>query len=328
MSIQRRDLVRLAALAAGASAFGLARAQTPFLEQAKFLVGFPAGGGTDTSARRIADGVRGGYARTTLVENKPGAGAKLVVEDTLRGPTDGTLALVQPESVVTLQPHSDPKNTRFKFEDFAPVAGITVFPQALAVGPMVPESVRTVKDFLAWAKDNPDKATFGTPAPNSTQDFLFKAAMKVHGFQLTHVPYKGSAPAIQDLLGGQIAATLSPVGDSLPHLPGGKLRILGTSGPQRSRFAPEAPTFTELGYPQMQLMEGFGIWMKAGVPEAVQDRLHDAVQKVLAQQEVVDFFAKTGMEASPMSRAAFIKSMRDSEAAWVERIRITGYKPE
>jgi tripartite-type tricarboxylate transporter receptor subunit TctC len=333
MQIKRRDFVHLTALAAAASGFGLARVASgqtpaPLLEQAKFLVGFPPGGGTDTSARRITEGVRGDYARVILVENKPGAGATLVIDDTVRGPIDGSIVLVQPESAVTLRPYVEPKTTHYKFSDLVPVAAINVFPQALAVGPAVPESVRTWKDFLAWAKANPGKGTYGTPAPNSTQDFLIKAAMKVHGFDLLHVPYKGSAPAIQDLLGGQIAATYSPVGDSMQYVgPGGKLRVIGTSGPKRSQFAPDAPTFTELGYPQMELIEGFGIWMKAGVPEAIQDRLHAGVQKVLAQKDVVDFFAKTGLEAAPMSRQDFVKTMQASDAAWVERIRITGFKP-
>lgn len=328
MDITRRDFVRLTTLAATASGFGLAMAQEPLLDQVRILVGFPPGGGTDTAARRIADGVRGSYARMTLVENKPGASARLVVEDIRRGPADGSLLLVQPDAVMTQQPHVDPKNTRYKYEDLTPVASIVQISHALAVGPMVPESVRNMQDFLAWAKGHPDRANYGSPGGNSSQDFLMKAAMKHHGFELTHVPYRGSAPGISDLIAGQVAAMISPVGDSLPHLTTGKLRIVGTSGAQRSKFAPEVPTFKEQGFQGMELSERFGVWTKAGVPELTQDRLHAAVQKVLVQPDVIEFFSKVGMEVNPISRQAFVKASRDSYDAWAERVRVTGFKPE
>lgn len=328
MDITRRDFVRLGAAGVATSAFGIAVAQAPLLDQVKILVGFPPGGGTDTAARRIADGIRGTYARTTLVENKPGASARLVVEEIRRGPTDGSVLLVTPDAVMTQQPHVDPKNTRYKFEDLTPAASIVVISHALAVGPMVPESVRNMQEFLAWAKGNRDRSSYGTPGANSSQDFLMKAAMKHHGFELTHVPYKGSAPGIQDLLGGQVAAMVSPVGDALPYLSTGKLRIIGTSGTQRSKFVPDVPTFKEQGFQGMELSERFGIWAKAGVPDATLDRLHAAVQKVLAQPELVDFFAKVGMEVDPISRQAFAKAARDSYDSWAERVRITGFKPE
>lgn len=328
MGIKRRDFVRLTTLVAATSGFGLARAQTPLLDQAKVLVGFPPGGGTDTAARRIADGLRGSYARMTLVENKPGASGRLVVEEIRRGPADGSLLLVQPDAVMAQQPHVDPKNTRYAFEDLTPVASIVLISHALAVGPMVPASVKNMQGFLAWAKANRERASYGSPGANSSQDFLMKAGMKQHGFELTHVPYKGSAPGIQDLLGGQVAAMISPIGDSLPYLSTGKLRIIGTSGMQRSKFVPEVPTFKEQGYQGMELSEHFGVWAKAGVPEATLDRLHAAVQKVVVQPELIEFFAQVGMEVNPISRQAFIKATRESYDAWGERLRFTGFKPE
>lgn len=328
MKISRRRFVQLTSLAATASGISQAMAQAGLLDQVRVLVGFPPGGGTDTAARRVADGLRGTYGRTILVENKPGASARLVVEDIRRGPTDGSLLLVQPDAVMTQQPHVDPKNTRYAFDDLTPVASIVLFSHALAVGPMVPESVKTLADFLAWAKANKERASYGTPGANSSQDFLMKAAMKQNGFELTHIPYKGSAPGIQDLLGGQVAAMLSPVGDSLSHLSTGKLRIIGTSGTERSKFVPNVPTFLEQGFQGMVLTERFGVWAKAGVPDATLDRVHASVQRVLAQPDLMEFFGKVGMEVSPISRQAFAKAARDSYDAWGERVRLTGFKPE
>ena len=250
------------------------------------------------------------------------------MDEVRRGTVDGSVILVQPDAVMTQQPHVDPRNTLFRFEDLTPVASVGLIRHALAVGPMVPESVRNLRDLIAWAKANPKSASYGSPGANSSQDFLMKVAMKHHGFELTHIPYKGSAPGVQDLIAGQVAVMISPVGDSLPHLSTGKMRIIGTSGAQRSMFAPDVPTFNEQGFQGMELTERFGIWVKTGVPEATMDRLHGAAQKVLGQQELIDFFAKAGIEADPISRRAFAKAARDSYDAWAERVRATGYKPE
>ncbi|MDD3786998.1 MAG: tripartite tricarboxylate transporter substrate-binding protein [Hydrogenophaga sp.] len=328
MDFTRRDFVRMTTLAAAVSGLGLAHAQQRMLDQLKIMVGFPPGGGTDTVARKVADGLRGVYAQTVVVENKPGAAARLAVEDVRRGPADGSVMTVQPDSVMTVQPHTDPRHTPYKYTDLTPVSGVVVFPQAFTVGPAVPASVKTMQDFLAWAKANPDRANFGSPGTNSPQEMMMKAAGMNHGFELTHLPYKGSAPGMQDLVGGQISAMLSPVGDCLPYLADGKVRVLGTSGASRSKFVPDAPTFNEMGFKGMELTEGFGVWVKAGVPEAEMERLYASVQKILAQQDVVDFFGKVGMEMNVMSRQAFVKSMQDSHDAWAERVRIiNGGKP-
>ena len=330
MVFTRRDFVRMTTLAAAASGLGLAQAQQQhLLDQLKVMVGYPPGGGTDTVARKVADGLRGSYAKTVVVENKPGARARLAVAELLRGPSDGSMLTVQPDSVMTVQPHTDPKHTPFKFEDLTPVSGVVVFPQAFTVGPAVPASVKTMQDFLAWAKTNPERANYGSPSiGNSPQEMMIKAGGMHHGFTLMHVPYTGSAPGMQDLLGGQIAAMFSPQGDCLPYLADGKLRVLGTSGAARSKALPDVPTFNEMGFKGMELTEGFAVWVKTGVPEAEMDRLHAAVQKMLAQQEVVDFFAKVGMEMNVMSRQAFAQSMRASYDAWAERVRIiNGGKP-
>lgn len=328
MTTRRRDFLQGTAALTVLAACGLSRAQGAALEQARILVGFPPGGGTDGAARRVAEGIRGPYAAIVLVENKPGAAGRLAVEELRRGPLDGSQMLMQPDAVMTQQPHVDPKNTRYKFDDLSPVASVGLHHHALVVGPMVPESVRSVKDFLEWAKANPKQAAFGTPGLSSSQDILMRIAMKQHAFDLTHVPYRGSAPGIQDVLGGQVAAMFSPVGDSLQHRSTGKLRAIGTSGSRRSKFLPEVATFEEQGFKGMELTERMGLWVNRGVPEAVQDRLHAAVKKVLDQPDVVEFFARGGLEPDPISRRDYANALQDSHRAWEERVRLSGFKPE
>lgn len=325
--INRRHFVHMTALSAALGASGVS-AQTPLFKQAKVVVGFPPGGSTDNAARLLAEELRGTYAEATIVENKTGSAGRIAVESVLREPADGSVIMVQPDPVIVQQPHVDPKGSRYKLEDLLPVASITSMEQALAVGPMVPASVRTLRDFVAWAKANPSLANFGSPAPNSTQEFLLKMGLRSQGVTLNHVPYRGSGPGILEMVGGQLPAMMTAVGDFLPHLGTGKVRVLGTSGARRSRYTPDAPTFKEQGFDGMEHTERLGVWLKAGVPAAAADRLHAEVQRALKKPSVAEFFAKVGMDVDPMSRQAFAKSARDSNAAWIERIRVSGFKPE
>ena len=318
----------LAALATLAGWPALSRAQSS-LETARILCGFPAGGTTDAAARRLAESLRGqGYARQVIVENKVGAGGRIAFDEMRRSPTDGSVLILQPETVVTLQPHVDPKNTTFKFEDGVPAAGCGVVNYGFAVGPMVPETVTSLKDFLEWAKANPIKASFGSPGAGSPQEFSIKLLSKDTGVALTHVPYRGSAPGVQDLIGGQIAAMYSPVGDSLPHRASGRMRLLATSGAKRSRFAADVPTFSELGHRFMEMSEWYGLWLPKGSSDAVVNRLHAGIKAAMAQQETVDVLNKLAVEADASTPADFAKAIRDSNAAWPDRVRKTGFKLE
>lgn len=299
------------------------------LDMARILVGFPAGGTTDAAARRLAESLRAqGYARQVIVENKVGAGGRIAFDEMRRGAQDGSLCVLQPETVVTLQPHVDPKNTMFKFEDGIPAAGCGVVNYGFAVGPMVPESVASVKDFLEWAKANPAKASFGTPGAGSPQEFTVKLLSKESGVNLTHVPYRGSAPGVQDLIGGQIAAMYSPVGDSLPHRASGRMRLLATSGGKRSHFAADVPTFSELGHKFMEMSEWYGLWLPRGASEATVNRLHGGIKAALAQPETLEVLNKLAIEGDASTPADFGRAIRESNAAWPERVRKTGFKLE
>lgn len=326
MNVTRRQVVGgLAALAAASSA--PLRAQAP-LEMARILCGFPAGGTTDAAGRRLADSLRTlGYARQAIVENKVGAGGRLAFDEMRRGPADGSLLIVQPETVITLQPHVDPKNTPFKFEDGVAVAGCGTVQYGFAVGPAVPEAVKTVRDFLDWARANPARANFGSPGAGSPQEFFVRLLSLETGVALNPIPYRGSAPGVQDLLGGQIPAMYSPVGDSLPHRASGRMRLLATSGARRSRFAPEVPTFGEQGFAFMESAEWYGVWMPRAAAEATVTRASAAIRSAIAQPETVEVFHKLGIEAETGTQADFAQAMRDHHAAWPERVRKAGFKP-
>ena len=329
MNTSRRQFAGgMATLAAAAGWPGLVRAQSP-LDMVRILCGFPAGGTTDAASRRLAESLRGlGYGRQVLVENKPGAGGRLAFDEMRRAATDGSVMILQPETVITLQPHVDPKNTMFKFDDGVPVSGIGVVHYGFMVGPMVPDNVATMKDFLAWAKANQAKASFGTPGAGSPHEFAVRLLSKDTGVALNHVPYRGSAPGVQDVLGGQIAAMYSPVGDSLPHRASGRVRLLATSGAKRSRFASDVPTFTEQGFKYMEGAEWYGLWVPKGTSDAVVARLYAAVKTVIGQPETVELLTKLAIEPDASTTADFAKAIRDSNTTWPERVRQTGFKAE
>ncbi|HSV45447.1 MAG TPA: tripartite tricarboxylate transporter substrate-binding protein, partial [Ramlibacter sp.] len=237
MTTSRRDFVKsTAALAAfGSGALHLpASAQT--MDLAKIICGFPPGGTSDAMSRRLADKLRGNYATNVVVENKPGAGGQIGVSTLIASPADGSTMLLTPSSMLSIYPYVYKSLPYKPLEDVQPVSLACWFNHALGVGPAVPASVQTVKDFLAWAKANPSKANYGSPGAGSMPHLIMGLLAKLAGADLKHIPYRGSAPGIQDLLGGQISAMSSPVGDYLPYLKSGKLRILAISGLNRSPF--------------------------------------------------------------------------------------------
>ncbi|MDP1541690.1 MAG: tripartite tricarboxylate transporter substrate-binding protein, partial [Polycyclovorans sp.] len=217
----RRRLVRASGaavtLATLGSFAGRAGAQgAPPLDVAKIVTGFPPGGTTDTLSRRVAEHLRsGGYAKATLVENKPGAGGQIAVQGMKGAPTDGSVLLLTPASMLMIYPHIYKNLAYNAFTDVTAVSLGCVFDFGFCVGPAVPDSVKDIKGFLAWCKANPDKANYGSPAAGSVPHFIGVLLGQAGGIDLKHVPFRGSAPAVADLVAGQIQAVSAPVGEFL-----------------------------------------------------------------------------------------------------------------
>jgi tripartite-type tricarboxylate transporter receptor subunit TctC len=324
--LTRRQLLATSAGAFGLAALpGLVRAQT--IETARILVGFPAGGTVDAVARRVADKLRGTYAKNVIVENKAGAGGRLAVEELKRSAPDGSTLLVTPAAMITLYPHLYTK-LGYGIDDVTPVSTVAQVAFALGVGPAVPDSVKNVKDFLAWAKANPDKAAYGSPGAGSPPHMEGALLSKESDVELRHVPYRGSAPGIQDLLGGQVAAFSSPVGDYLPHLKSGKLRVLATSGPTRSRFAPDVPTYTEQGFKALEQVEWYGLFLPPKAAPELAQRLVTAVRQGMAGPEMAEGLAAFGLEVRVNSPAELAKAVKDENAAWGPIVKRVGFTPE
>jgi tripartite-type tricarboxylate transporter receptor subunit TctC len=308
---------------AALSAFGLplaAQAQGG-LDTAKILVGFPPGGTTDALSRRVADKLRGSYAGNVLVENKPGAGGQIAISALKTAPADGSVMVLTPSSMLSVYPFTYAK-LPYTLDDLAPVSVACFFSHGFGVGPAVPESVKTVKDFLAWAKDNPDKANYGSPAAGSIPHLTAALLNKITKSNLNHVPYRGSAPGIQNLLGGQISAMCSPVGDYLQYLKSGRLRLLATTGPQRSPFTPDVPTFKEQGI-DIAVREWYGFFLPAKATPEARRRAAAYLQPALNSKDLIDSMAQVGMEiqsSTPEQLAAWMKADADQWRGFVKEI--------
>lgn len=297
------------------------------LETTRVLCGFPAGGTTDAVSRRVADKLRPGYAKVALVENKPGGGGRLAVEELRRANPDGSSLLLTPAGMVTLYPHIY-RSLSYGIDDVTPVSTACMVSFGFGVGPQVPERVKNIKDFLAWAKAHPTLANYGSPRAGSPPHFIGALLAKDSGIDLRHVPYRGSAPGIQDLLGGQVAAFTSPVGDYLPHLKGGKLRLLATSATTRTRFTPDVATYAEQGYKELSFTEWYGFFLPPKAAPDVVQRAAAAIRAAVAAPEVVEAFAQLGLEAQSSSPAEMAKAVREENAAWAPVIKKVGFTPE
>jgi tripartite-type tricarboxylate transporter receptor subunit TctC len=323
--LNRRQFVT----ATGAATLGwplIASAQQ--LATAKVLCGFPAGGTTDAVSRRVAEKLQaGGYAKVALVENKAGAGGRLAVQELTRSPADGSVLLLTPAAMITLYPHLYTK-LAYGIDDVTPVCTACQLGFGFGIGPAVPESVTSLKDFLAWAKANPAHANYASPGAGSPPHFLGALLAKESGMDLRHVAYRGSAPGIQDLLGGQVAAMTSPIGDYLPHLKAGKLRLLATSGAARSRFAPEVPTYAEQGFKNLTMSEWYGFFLPGKAAPDVVQRAASAIRAAVASRDVIDAFVQLGLEAGANSPAELAKAVKDENAAWRPIVQTVGFKPE
>ncbi|MFM7341183.1 MAG: tripartite tricarboxylate transporter substrate-binding protein [Betaproteobacteria bacterium] len=284
----RRQLIQGAA-AAGVLSLSpmIARAQAR-VETLRIIVGFPPGGTTDAFARRVGEKLRGTYANTVIIDNKPGAGGQLGVMTLKSAAADGAHILYSPASMMTIYPHSYTR-LGYAVSEVAPIGIGHSTDHAFVVGPAVPDSVKNVRDFVEWAKANPGKASIGNPAAGSMPHLLAGRLAMLGSFQITNVPFAGSGPAIPQVLGGQLAGMSSPLGDWVQHHKGGKARILATSGPDRSPYTPDVATYREQGFGELMVREWFGFFAPAGVSEANREALNAALRAAMNQSDIRDF---------------------------------------
>jgi len=321
--LNRRQLLQAAASASIALPW-MARAQA-LPETARIYVGFAAGGTVDVTARRTADKLREAYAKSVVVENRTGAGGQIALTALKGAPADGLTFGLTPMSMLGIYPHTYKKLPYDPVADFTPVSQAVRFDFGFAVGPMVPASVNNLSDFVAWCKAHPKDANFGSPAAGSVPHFVAELFGRAAGFDFKHVPYRGTQPAIVDLMGGQVAAVSGPVGEFLQHLPTGKVRLLATSGAARNRFAPNVPTYAEQGFKDIVFDEWFGYFLPAKVSPDTVNKLAAALRTALTSPEVIEGLAQMGLEARPSTPAELAATLKKDSERWAPLIKTIGF---
>jgi tripartite-type tricarboxylate transporter receptor subunit TctC len=328
--ITKRRFLSVAGMGALASVAPAVRqsAQSQALRGAtRIIVGFPPGGPVDIVARLLIAEMKD-YAATIIVENRPGAGGRLALETLKNSAADGSVFLLTPASMIVIYPHVYKSLGYDPQRDFIPVTTVCSFPLVLAVGPMVPAEVKSVADFVAWCRANPQKATYGSPSAGSVPHFTGVMFARAAGIELLHVPYNGTTPAMQNLLGGEIAANLTVLPAALPHVQAGKIRALATTGPQRSPLLPDVPTLNEAGFPGLESVEWFGTFVPARTPDEIVGKLNHAVREALKSEAVKAGLTKLSLVAAGDAPGDFARLIKTTTDRWGPIVKASGFKPE
>ncbi|HET8748027.1 MAG TPA: tripartite tricarboxylate transporter substrate binding protein [Ramlibacter sp.] len=301
----------LAAIGAGAQSFPD--------HTVKFVVPYPPGGFNDTLARVSADKLAKMWSQPVVVENKPGGNTTVGNVSVAKAPPDGYTILITPLPFSAL-PGLYGNNLPYDaLKDFQPLvwAGSTM--NALVVRNDLP--VSNVREFLDYARKNPGKLNFGSTGSGSSNHLSMELFMKMTGTKLAHIPYKGSAPAVTALLGGEIDALFDNVPNVVQHIRAGKMKVIGVSGLQRSKLLPEVPTVAESGVPGYEVNVWFGMQVPAGTPKPVVEKLNHDVVTLLKEPDVVKRFADQGVEVVASTPEQFQKLVQAEVAKWTQLIR-------
>jgi len=309
------------ALCAGALGFTPA-ASAQYPEQPiRMIVGFSAGGTTDVVARIVGKEIGDLLGQPVVVENRPGAGSNIATDMVARAAPDGyTIYMVAVTSAINQTLY---KNLTFDLvRDFAPVALAVRVPNVLVVNPEVP--VKTVKELVEYAKANPGELNFASSGSGTSIHMAGELFKQRAGIDVTHIPYKGSAPATTDLIGGQVDYMFDNMPSSWPHVAGGKLRALAVTTAERSETAPDLPTMQESGFENFDVSSWFGVIAPKGTPDEAITKLNKAMLTALAKPEVKERLAKLGAVPANTTPAQFGDFIKSEVNSWADVVKASG----
>lgn len=324
----RRRWLQAAALATLSPLAARLAAQPLSDRPLRLLVGAPAGGTADILARLVAEGLGKGMGQAVVVENKPGALGAIVMESFLSAPRDGHTLLVSVNGLFSEVPHSlKPRYDPLK--DVKPLVEIAGSGLVLVGNAALPP--RNLTEMLAWVKANPGKVNFASYTPGTLSHVLGLMLNRQAGLDMQHIGYKGSPPALQDLMGGQVQFMFDGLATSIPHIRAGKLRAFAVTSPERSPALPDVPTMAELGHKDLTRTAWIGLWTHPDAPAAAQQRLRDETLKAIGQPAIRDRLGALGLlvnTANPPTSEAMWRSLAADHQAVGEMLRAVNYKPE
>ncbi|ROZ79819.1 tripartite tricarboxylate transporter substrate binding protein [Ramlibacter sp. WS9] len=282
------------------------------------VVGFAPGGAADAAARLVARKLGENIGQNVIVDNRAGAGGNIAHQQVANGPADGSMLLFGSIGPLTIAPHVM-KVPYDPFKDLAAVSGGVNFPNVLVVHQGL--GVKTLADFVALSKKKPGSIDFASTGAGSASHLAGELFNQRAGIDMVHVPYKGGAPALQDLLGGRIASYFSAPPTALPHIEAGKLIPLATTGPTRPAYMPNIPTVAESGYPGFEALNWYAFVAPGKTPASLLDRWNTEIVKVLNDPGVKDALNKHGLTPQPTSRAELTSFMQKEDTKWSAIVR-------
>jgi tripartite-type tricarboxylate transporter receptor subunit TctC len=324
--LNRSRLVLSTAILSLALFAGAANAQTYPAKPIRLIVPFPPGGGTDIAARTIANKLSDSVKWTFVVENKPGAGGNLGVEQAVKSPADGYTLVIGQTSNLAINPTLYVKLPYDPLKDLSPVALIVSAPVVLVVA--LNSRYASLGDLLAAAKADPGAVTFASPGNGTVSHLSGELLQRAAGVKLTHVPYKGASQALTDTLGGQVQSFMSSVPSALSQIKGGRLRAIAVTSAKRAPELPEVPTIAESGYKGFEASTWYGLLAPAGTPAAVVARLNAEVNRALGTPEVRQRLAAEGGEVLGGSPEQFASFLRAEHAKWGRVVKESGARAE
>jgi tripartite-type tricarboxylate transporter receptor subunit TctC len=315
------------ALALGLLASGSGFAPEAAAQQARtvrLVVPFAAGQGSDILARTLSNALSVIWKQTVVVDNKPGANGIIALQEVIRSAPDGTTLLFTSNSPIVINP-SVYKQLPYNVErDLKPVVLVARADLALIVNPNFP--AKTWREVADTIKANPGKFSYGSPGLGSTSNLSMEVFKQEIGGDVTHVPYKGSGPALTDLMGGSLHLMIDALPSTLPHIKSGRVRAIGLTSSKPSSFAPELPTAVSAGFPDLPQGGWYGIFAPAGTPDAAVERLYEDIRGVVGQEDIQQRLREQALEpvTPPLGPARFAEFVRSDSQYWVKQLRRLG----
>jgi tripartite-type tricarboxylate transporter receptor subunit TctC len=319
--------IALPLLAALLGAVFPALGQDPYPSKpVRIVVPYPAGGVADLLPRTVGAKLSEKWKQPVVVENKPGASGNIGMAEGARAEPDGYTLVLAPTGNLTVNQFLFRELPFDVARDFAPVTVLATSPNVLVVHPSVP--AKTFKELIAHARANPGKLNFSSPGSGSGAHLAGELLNVEAGIKTVHVPYKGMAPAVSDLVGGQVQMMFAGISTALPHIRAGKLVALAIASPQRSAQLPDVPTVAESGFPGFDVTSWYGIVVRSGTPPAVVRKLHADMAEALASADVKDKLAGLGLDPLGNSPEDFAKMIAAESRKWSEIVRKADIKPQ
>ena len=322
--MKRRYMLQALGAAPLAAALPAAHAQSFPDRPVRIIVPFAAGNTLDAALRQVAEEFKKNTGQPLVVENKPGGSGIIAAQAVMAAPADGYTLLLANTSMLTINPHTFAKLPYDAEKTFRPITNFLGTSMVMAVNSAVPAN--NVKEFVAYAKANPGKVSFASFTAGNSSHFVGVILNQRAGIEMIHVPFNGTPPAVQNLVGGQVTAAFLPLLAVKPHMDSGKVKVLAVTSPQRSLLMPNVATFREQGFPDLDIYIWAAIVALAGTPDAIAARLNAEFVKVLRSNEIKEKWRVADFETLPSTPEEFSKFAQADSKRWAEAVKISGFK--